>query len=134
MLLRPRHCHLPLSRGQMQLIRPQAASDAGQGILPWESAHPGAQTCHQFTDTLCPHPSTSFHRLWGSSLPSWGLLTLLTDPAVATGENEVTVALGRGLGSLRRACLMGGQLGSNVCTRRRCVSSARSQDQLYRHN
>lgn len=36
-----------------------------------------------------PSPLTSFHHLWGSSLPSWGLITLLTDLAVATGETRL---------------------------------------------
>lgn len=81
-----------------------------------------------------PSPLTSFHRLWGSSLPSWGLLTLLTDPAVATGETRLQWLWAEGWGLCAEPALVGGQLGSASAHAGRCVSSARSQDQLYRHN
>lgn len=79
-----------------------------------------------------PSPLTSFHRLRGSSLPSWGLLTLLTDPAVAWESG--CSGSGQGWESLRRACLSGWAAWDASAHAGRCVSSARSQDQLYRHN
>ena len=81
-----------------------------------------------------PSPITTSRQLRGPSLPSWGLITLHTEPATVTGEMRQQWFRAEGWGLRTEPASVGRQLGNASAHAGRCASFARTQGQLYRHN